>query len=104
MELTKDSDKLICSAYKNYLERRKSGESKLNAKHFKSGFYKEIKALASWNEQDVRDTLAELKRANFVKLYIDGGFQLNDSAIIYMENRFKNGLADVTEFLSKFIP
>jgi hypothetical protein len=25
-------------------------------------------------------------------------------AIIYMENRFKNGLKEVTDFISKFIP
>lgn len=104
MELTKDADKVICSAYKKFLERRKSGESKSNAKCFDQNFYKDIKTLASWDEQDVLDTLIELKRANFVKLYVRGSFQLNDDAIIYMENRFKNGLTDVTDFLAKFIP
>lgn len=103
-QLTKDADKLICSIYKTYLERRKSGVSKINAMHFEPDFYKSGKILSSWIESDVSVTLGELKRAGFVKLFIRGNFQIMDDGIIYMENRFKNGLSEVTDFISKFIP
>ena len=97
MQLTKDADKLCCSVYKSYLSQRKEGVSKANAKHG-------IPVLSSWSDDDIDETLNELKRAGFIKKYVDGGFQLQDSFIIYMENRFKNGLAEVTDFIAKFIP
>ena len=34
MQLTRDADKLACSMYKFYLERRKNGIDKNNARHF----------------------------------------------------------------------
>lgn len=102
-DLTKDADKLICCIYKSYLEKRKNDISKFDAKHFDSDFYKEIKVLSSWQNNDISDTLSELKHADLIKLYIRGSFSLNDSAIIYMENRFKNGLSEITDFILKFI-
>lgn len=104
MKLSKDSAKLACSLYKTYLEKRKNGQSKASAKHFSNGFYKEIKPLSSWTTEDITETLNELKRANFIKKYIDGSFQIQDNFIIYMENRFKNGVTEVSDFISKFIP
>ena len=104
MQLTKDADKLCCSVYKSYLSQRKEGVSKANAKHFLCDFYNGIPVLSSWSDDDIDETLDELKRAGFIKKYVDGGFLLQDSFIIYMENRFKNGLAEVTDFIIKFIP
>lgn len=103
-DLTKDADKLICCIYKEYLEKRKSGNSKSDAKEFESDFYLSIKSISDWNSDDISDTLQELKNAGFLKMYITNDFSLNDEAIIYMENRFKNGLAELTDFISKFIP
>ncbi len=104
MELTKDSDKLACIIYKEYLRKRKSNESKADAKRFSHNFYSEIKPLSNWNRDDIDETLNELKRANFIKKYVDGGFVLSDDFIIYMEKRFKNGITEVTDFIAKFIP
>lgn len=104
MELTKDADKLCCAVYKKYLELRKSGISKINARHFNESFYKEIELLSNWTDDDVDETLNELKRMGFIKKYLDGGFQLQDDFIIYMENRFKNGILEVSDFIAKFIP
>lgn len=33
-----------------------------------------------------------------------GNFDILDSTIVYMESRFKNGLSDVLDLISKFIP
>ncbi|MCI8288113.1 MAG: hypothetical protein HFH89_10730 [Lachnospiraceae bacterium] len=104
MALTKDADMLACLIYKEYLSKRKSGESKANAKHFKNDFYLTYKKISVWSPDDIDETVNELKRASFVKKYLDGSFVLLDDFIIYMENRFKNGFAEVTDFIAKFIP
>ncbi len=104
VSLTKDADKIVCCIYKEYLERRKSGSSKSESKEFEANFYRNIKSIADWSSDDISDTLCELKDARFVKMYITGDFSLNNEAIIYMENRFKNGLTELTDFISKLIP
>ena len=38
-----------------------------------------------------------------IEMYIVEGFSLTDAAIIYMENRFKNGVSEVLEYVGKFI-
>lgn len=103
-ELTKDADKVICCIYKEYLEKRKSGMSKSEAKEFDGNFYLKVKALSKWNSADVSDTLQELHNKGLIKKNVIGDFDLLDSAIIYMENRFKKGLNEITDFISKFIP
>lgn len=99
-ELTKDADKLICCIYKEYLEKRKSGISKPEAKKFDGNFYKDIKALSNWSSQDISDTLEELKKKEYIARNILGEITLTDESIIYMENRFKDGLKEVMDFIS----
>lgn len=104
MQLTKDTDKMLCLIYEEFLERRKNGLSKSNAKTFERPAALQEQFLQGIHKDDIYDALVELKRNNLIRAYYDMGFQLNDSAIIYMENRFKNGLKEVTDFISKFIP
>lgn len=99
-ELTKDADKVICYIYKEYLERRKSGMSKSQAKEFDGNFYRNVKALSKWNSADVSDTLQELHDKELISKNVIGDFELLDSAIAYMENRFKKGLSEVVDFIS----
>ena len=100
--LTKDADKLICIIYKVYLQRIKSGNSKSSAVCFAS--YEFQKDFPNLKEDDIVTELSELKKNNLIELWIDGSFILLANGIVYMENRFKNGLAEVTDFISKFIP
>ena len=104
MELTKDADLLVCCAYKEYLDRRKRGISKRQANTFHSDFREENSKLSGWLHDDYLYTIGELKRAGFVNSYLDGTFIITDQCVIYMENRFKNGLKEVADFVSKFIP
>ncbi len=99
-ELTKDADKVICCIYKEYLERRKSGISKSEAKEFDGNFYHNVKALSKWNSADVSDTLQELHDKKYIKKNVWGDFFLLDDSVVYMENRFKNGLSEVMDFIS----
>lgn len=102
--ITKDADKLACSLYKTYLMRRRNGIDKTNAKHYSYAEIKSLKPFNTWNDADTKETIAELSRANFGKMYLDCSFMANDEFIIYMENRFKNGFKEVSEFISQFIP
>ncbi|MCI8925220.1 MAG: hypothetical protein HFI45_14705 [Lachnospiraceae bacterium] len=104
VSLTKDADLLVCCIYKEYLSRRKSGISKDDASLFENDISTISDRISSWSKEDISDTLSELKEIAFVKIYIDGSFKITKELVIYMENRFKNGLTEVIEFISKFIP
>lgn len=100
-ELTKDAQKLVALLYKSYLERRKSGMSKTNAKFFELN---EIYSLTDDSPEDVYETIREIKSVYPLKEDIIGNITLSDKMISYMENRFKKGLVDVLSFLAQFIP
>lgn len=103
-ELTKDADKMLCCLYKEYLQRIKLGNSKSSSSLFKMEYAKSDSVLSQWHNDDVYATRNELQRKGLLKTYISGNFVLTDNAIIYMENRFKNGLSEVVDLISKFIP
>lgn len=103
MQFTKDTSKVLTAIYKTYLERRKGGQSKASAKHFELEFYKKVSCLSSWSEDDILEALSELNRSKFIKEYISGNFEVQDLLIIHMENRFKNGLSEVTKYLADLI-
>lgn len=100
---TKDAQKLVAACYKSYLEKRKSGIDKTNAKYcdinvLQPSYFPDI------SRHDYKETAAELCRAMQCRMFLDGSFMLSDAAICYMENRFKDGVKDTLSFLSQFIP
>lgn len=98
IKLTKDADKTLCEIYAAYLERRSSGLSKGSAKDFAE---KRDWPDPDWQTPDGEESLRELSHSGMIEMFIMGGFRLTDDAIIYMENRFKNGLSDALEWLGK---
>ena len=102
--LSKDADKLICVLYKEFLNRRKSGTSKSDARRFRDGIIPTLSPISTWLPEDITDTMLELANADFLRITIGGDCDLTDVAIIYMENRFKDGLKEVMEFIANFIP
>lgn len=106
--LTKDSEKLICIMYKNYLEKRKSGIDKKRAIFFISSHTIHEELIPEWSFSDVDDTCRELSRAGVITCrWADNTAHyivISDLGIAYMENRFKDGLISVIDFLSKLIP
>ena len=102
--LTRDSDALLCLIYKNYLKQLKDNVSKTDAKWF-DGYLEIQKSIApKWTPDRVDETLRELSRANMLQTqsYDNhiGTVILSDLGIIYMENRFKNGLDEVLKYLT----
>jgi len=108
IELTKDADKLLCTLYKEYLERRKSGLSKSDATSFEDSDDIRNQYFPKWSSDDAANVCWELHNAEYVHCCpgddLANDVELRTEAIIYMENRFKNGLKDVLTFLSNFIP
>lgn len=104
ISISKDADKLLCVLYKEFLNRRKNGMAKADARHFDDGIIESFDTISDWLPSDISDAMLELARADFLRITIGGDCDLKDSAIIYMENRFKDGLKEVLTFISNFIP
>lgn len=100
MQLTKDTDKMFCLIYEEYLNRRKAGDSKSSAIRFYHPEALQSEFLQGIHEDDIRSAIHELHRNGLIKKYNDDSFVLSDNGIIYMENRFKNGLKEILEYIS----
>lgn len=106
--ISRDADKLLCVLYKSFLEQRKNSVSKSDARSFGSSHDIHEKLLPSWLFEDVDETCRELSRNGLLKCSwaddIADDVLLSDAAIVYMENRFKNGLSEVIKFVSEVLP
>ena len=103
--MTNDSDALICVLYKEYLQRRKDGNTKIDAKSFGSDYHIHETLIPKWLKEDVTETCWELVRAGLLHT-VDADNHaylvfLTDTGIIYMENRFKNGIVGVLDRISQ---
>ncbi len=103
VELTRDGERMTAAIYKSYLEKRKAGQSKSEAKLLSSDALKQ-EYFCDESLADFMDALREVTKSFSCKTYIDGSFELSYSLIAYMENRFKNGIIDAASFLAQFIP
>lgn len=104
-KLTKDSDYLICLLYKVYVERLKNGIPKSEAKIFDGAEYIQAFLIPQYSTQDISETCKELADFGFIEnSWADNEVDLcwiTTSAIVYMENRFKNNIMAVLEHISK---
>ena len=98
--MTKDAKKSLAKIYKTYQERRSHGMEKLNSKYFDPSDDQETLELA----ESVREDIPELKKIGFVKAYITGQFELQDQAIVYMENVKAETIKEWLSFGSNLIP
>lgn len=101
MQLTNDTDKMLCLIYDEFLNRKKGGIPKREAICFSRPSVLQTEFLQGIHEDDIYDSLIELANSGLIKLYYDCGFLLNDSAIIYMENRFSNKMDSFFDTVAK---
>jgi hypothetical protein len=105
INLTKDADALICLLYKQYRQRLKDDVPKVQAKMFGSSEDIQKTIAPKWTLEDVEETCRELSRSGLLECFYadDMVYQswLTDTGIIYMENRFKDGLDSVLDYLGK---
>ena len=108
MALTKEAEQLLASMYKSYLEKRKLGESRMSAKQFGRSKDFQPVLVPRIPHRDVDDLCRELSCAKYLDIAFESGTVvyagLSDKAIVYLENRFKDGFLSVVDFVSKFIP
>lgn len=104
MELTKDAQKLLSYIYQIYSTRKKDGQPKDKAIEFMPNFYMADNELSQWDESDIVYALIELKDAGYIRCFTDGEFELQNAGIAMMENRFKKGVKEAWDVVSKFIP
>lgn len=106
-DLTKEQKHLLISMYKEVLNRQPALSSE------KSNYFNnsdEIKNLflPDLSSEYVSDLCWKLESKGYIICFpgddLANDIQLSDDTIIYMENRFKNGLKDVIAFLSNFLP
>lgn len=102
--MTKDAEKFLCICYRDYLSRVKDGNSKSDSRRFSKNYKNENPNFANWHADDFAETRRELKRLGILNVEISGAFSILPNGIDYMENRFKNNLKELTEFISQFIP
>ncbi|MDR2656421.1 MAG: hypothetical protein LBB86_01180 [Oscillospiraceae bacterium] len=103
--LTKDSDALICVLYKAYLERRKGGTDKDEAKFFGDAPQIHETYMPKWSFDRVNEACFELKHAGYLDAFCGDNMVccafISDLGILYMENRFSNDVSGVLDFLAK---
>ena len=102
VELTKDAQKAAAIIYKSYLNKVKDGMSKTEARKFSDNELCGL--LKKYQLDDISLIESELITVFSMKTDILDNVTLSTSFIIFMENRFKNGLTEVISFLSQFIP
>lgn len=105
VRLTKDADVMICVLYKEYLQRRKSGASRFDARFFGGAENIQANLMPKWKLDDIDTICQELHRAKLLSCFfadnITAESALTDEGIIYMENRFKDGLTALFQYLEK---
>lgn len=105
IELTKDADALICLLYKHYRQQLKNGVSKLQSKMLGSAAVIQSSIAPKWTVDDTNEVLRELHRAELIGCQYGDGIvtrcHLSTDGIIYMENRFKNSVDNVLDYLVK---
>lgn len=102
--MTKDAEKFLCICYRDYLSRVKDGNSKSDSRIFSKNYKNENPNFANWHNDDFAEIRRELKRLGILNAEVSGAFSILPNGIDYMENRFKNNLKELTEFISQFIP
>ena len=104
MQLTNDAEKMLCSLYKVYLNRRKDGFTKAESREFEESYFHANEPFSKMDIDDVYDTMQELYRHGYLFMDITGNCELTTEAVARLESRFKNGLVDVLSFLAQLIP
>lgn len=101
--MTKDAEKMLCCLYHEYLNRIKAGNPKTSSRKFTKEYIKSDKILSRWHSDDFTTSQQELIKIKYLKKDVVGNYQLTDDAIQYMENRFKNNITKIAEFISNIL-
>lgn len=102
--LTKESEYLLLSFGRYFLENRKKGKSKFDSKQLGSAENIHQSIAQEISVPDIEDSCEELAKEGYLHLdgYFDGfDAQITDKTVIYIENKFKNDLSSVIDRIIK---
>lgn len=103
-DLTKDQKKLIACIYKEYLERKDSDD---NANYFCDSDYLRDLFYKDKSSEYVASLCFGLKRNDYIHCIgaddIAIEIVLLDKTFRYFQNRFKNNILAITDFIAKFL-
>ena len=85
MQLTRDTEKIFCLIYEEFLNRRKIGIPKSSAISFEHPEALQCDFLQGIHEDDIHSAIHELHRNKLLHKYTDDSFNLSDDGIIYMK-------------------
>lgn len=102
-DLTKEQKILLCSMYKEYLSRL-SSQSPESANFFDDSDTIKQMYYPDYSSDYVSRLCWNLKSKGYIECSrgdeLANDISITDETIIYMENRFKNGVKDVLNFLT----
>lgn len=105
IEITKESDTLICVLYKEYLQRRKNGVPKSKAVSFGDSSSVKTLLLPKWNTADIDEACHELDDAGLLHCFFAdceaSEISISNTGIVYMEQRFSKNISSVFNYLEK---
>lgn len=97
--LTKEQKFILCTLYKEYLKTKNN--------YFKDSDFLKDNFFQNYSYDDLSDICWKLHSKGYLICYEGddkaNDIQISDETIIYMENRFKNGLKEVLSFISNLI-
>ncbi len=103
-DLSKESNALLVSMYKRYLELRKVGEPRFNARYFGDVETVKIATGIRLSNDDVSDIVYWLRECGYVVCREADGYMdyisITEKTIALCERRFVNGLKAVLDALS----
>ena len=105
VELSKESDALICVLYREYLTRRAHGVPISRAAYFRDDSSIRENFLPAWAEEDVNEICWRLAEKGLLSVKPGedkaNGVTLTEEGIIYMERRFSRKVEQVVAYLEK---
>lgn len=111
VELSRESDALICVLYREYLTRRAHGVPISRAGYFRDDSSIRENFLPAWAEDDVNEVCWRLAEKGLLSVQPGddkaNDVTLTDEGIIYMERRFSRKVSLIVSYLEKlaaFLP
>ncbi len=103
IKLSKDSDRLICILYKEYMQKRKSGTDKFMASILGSAIKIKENLMPDESVEDISQTCWALHDEGLLNVCpgdnIAYEVAITEDGVIYMENRFPKGLKQLLEYM-----
>lgn len=104
VKLTKSADTLMCLMYKEYCQRRNSGSTIADACYMGDDSSIHMRLAPKWHLDDITDLCWYLKGKNLLDVYPGddkaNDVSLSEDGILYMEQRFPDGVKTVVNALS----